>query len=57
MYTFFRYLQLATLYNGDFLLRLVAGVLGNSLNLVYNLVPLKDFSKNHVLAIEPAVQG
>jgi hypothetical protein len=52
--TFLGYLELSALGNLDGLNGLVARTLGNVLDLVYNVVALKDFSENDVAAVQPA---
>ena len=53
MNTFRRNLQLAALDNLDRLLRLVAGLSLDVLDLVDNVVALEDLAKDDVTAIEP----
>ena len=50
---FSRHLDLATLSNLDFLLRLVTHGLLDVLNLVDNIPSLENFAKNNVLSIQP----
>ena len=57
MYTFSRHFQLPTLGDRDFFLGLVARILCDVLDLVHDIVTFKDFAKDNVLAIEPAVKG
>jgi hypothetical protein len=52
--TFLGYLELTALGNLDGLDGLVAAALGDVLNLVDNLVALKDLAEDDVAAIEPA---
>jgi hypothetical protein len=52
--TFLWYLELSALGNLDGLDGLVAGTLGHVLNLVDDLVALKDLAEDDVAAIEPA---
>ena len=54
MNTFRWYLELAALGNRDGLLRLVAGALFHTLNLLHHVVTFKDLSEDDVAAIEPA---
>jgi hypothetical protein len=54
VYTFLGHLELSALGNLDRLDRLVASALGHVLNLVDNLVALKNLAKDDVAAIEPA---
>lgn len=55
MYTFFRYLYLATLGDGDFLGWLVSSTFRNVFDLVDDLVALEDLSEDNVLAVQPAI--
>jgi hypothetical protein len=52
--TFLGNLELSALGNLDGLDWLVAGALGHVLDLVYDLVALKDLAEDDVAAIEPA---
>jgi hypothetical protein len=54
VYTFLGHLELSALGNLDSLDRLVASALGHVLNLVDNLVALKNLAEDNVAAIEPA---
>jgi hypothetical protein len=54
MNTFFWHLQLAALDNLDGLHRLVARALGHILDLVDDIVALKDLSKDDMSPVEPA---
>jgi len=55
--TFRRNLQLAALDNLDRLLRLVAGLSLDVLDLVDNVVALEDLAEDDVTAIEPPLYG
>ena len=55
--TFFRNLQFAALDDLHLLLWLVTGVLLRVLNLVDNLIALKNFAKDNVTSIEPGGDG
>ena len=54
MSTFIRLLQLAALGYLDLFLRLVAGPLFHILDLLYNVIALKHFTKDDVFTIKPA---
>lgn len=54
MQTFCGDLELSALGDGDSIVRLVAASLGHVLDLLDDLVTLKDFAKDDVLAIQPA---
>ena len=54
--TFFGRVELATLGDLDDLARLVARPFRYIFNLFDNIIALQDFSKNHMLAVEPAIQ-
>ena len=56
MYTFSRHFQLPTLGDRDLFLGLIARVLCDVLDLVHNVITFKDFSKDNVLAVEPAYE-
>lgn len=57
VYTFGRHFQFAALGNGHLLDRLILRPLGDVLDLVDDLVALKDFAEDNVLAIKPAIQS
>jgi hypothetical protein len=54
VYTFLGHLELPALGNLDGLHGLVTRALGDVLNLVYDVVALKDLAEDDVAAIEPA---
>lgn len=54
MQTFCGNLELAALGDSDSILGLVAASLGHVLDLLDDLVALKDFAEDDVLAIQPA---
>lgn len=54
MQTFCGDLELAALGDGDSILRLVAASLRHVLDLLDDLITLKDFAEDDVLAIQPA---
>ena len=54
MNTFRWYLELSALGNLDSLAWLVSSTLGHIFDLLYNLVSLKNLSKDNVAAVEPA---
>jgi hypothetical protein len=54
VYTFLGHLELSALGNLDSLHRLVAAALGHVLNLVDDLVALKNLAEDNVAAVEPA---
>lgn len=55
--TFFGNLKLAALGDLDSILRLVAGVLGDVLDLVHDVVAFEDFAEDDVPAVEPGGDG
>ena len=51
------HLEFTALHNLDRLLGLVAGVLGNVLDLVDDVVSFKDLAKDNVTTIKPTISG
>lgn len=54
MYTFLGHLELAALSNLDCFGGLVTGTLGHVLNLLDDIVALKDLAEDNMAAVEPA---
>lgn len=57
MYTFSRHFYFSALDNHHLLFRFVAWILGDILDVIDNVVPLKDLTKDDVLAIKPATSS
>lgn len=55
--TFFRLFELPTLGDLDLFRRLVSHAFRHVLNLLDDIVPFQNFSKDNVLAVQPAGDG